>query len=317
MTDRLVAADDRTGSFEVAAWMADAAGPVTVWVGEAGGDGVVDLGTRNESAEVAVERVRALPKADWRGHKTDSLLRGNWAAEVRALDARVLLVPAWPEMGRVCIGGVVHAAGERVGAIRDRLPEAGLLADLDAVRRWLEAGEGVGVADTTTSEQMHLVAALLSSVDDVVVAGPAGPIGAAHRARFGGRAAAVCPAPVGPVVVVNGSASPVAHEQVRRLRAGRPDIEVLSVPEGVDGLRPEVAQAVAAEAVASAARASTIVVIGGDTAAALLGEAPRRVGGFAAPGMPWSLEVSGGGPLVITKAGAFGGPDALLALRLP
>ena len=51
----------------------------------------------------------------------------------------------------------------------------------------------------------------------------------------------------------------------------------------------------------------TLVVIGGDTAAALLGDAPRMVGGFVAPGMPWSRDDDGGGPLVVTKAGGFGG----------
>jgi len=38
------------------------------------------------------------------------------------------------------------------------------------------------------------------------------------------------------------------------------------------------------------------------------------VGGHAAPGMPWSLDEHGGGPLVVTKAGGFGGPDALVDL---
>ena len=51
-------------------------------------------------------------------------------------------------------------------------------------------------------------------------------------------------------------------------------------------------------------------------ASALLGDAPRRVGGFAGPGMPWSLDQWGAGPLVVSKAGAFGGPDALLGLGL-
>jgi uncharacterized protein YgbK (DUF1537 family) len=58
----------------------------------------------------------------------------------------------------------------------------------------------------------------------------------------------------------------------------------------------------------------TLLVIGGDTAAAVLGDEPRLVGGTVAPGMPWSLDADGGGPLVITKAGGFGDPDALARL---
>ena len=81
-------------------------------------------------------------------------------------------------------------------------------------------------------------------------------------------------------------------------------------------LRPEVAMVLAERASRWIldAQPDTIIVIGGDTAAALLGDAPRLVGGCAAPGMPWSRDEAGGGPLVVTKAGGFGGPDALVDL---
>jgi uncharacterized protein YgbK (DUF1537 family) len=214
-------------------------------------------------------------------------------------------------MGRVCVHGVVQADGRVVGAVRDHLPEATVLRDPTSVGAWLQGGRGIAVADAQTTERMVEVVEAASGVDDVVVAGPAGPVGAAFRARFGAMAAAPVPRPDGAVLVVNGSASQAAHEQLRRLRATRPDVEVVSVPEGGLDLRPEVAQAVVARAAQSAASAAVVVLIGGDTAAAFLGDEPRRVGGFAAPGMPWSLDARDGGPLVITKAGAFGGPDAL------
>ena len=316
MLRRLVAADDRTGAFEAAALLASADSPVTVWVGAASDEGVVDLCTRHSTADEASRRVAGLPSAAWRAHKTDSLLRGNWPAEVGALPGRVLFVPAWPEMDRVCVGGVVHAGGVSVGAVQDRLRSAVLLPDDAALDRWLAGGEGIGVADADTEERLRAVAEAAANAVDVVVAGPAGAVGAAHRARFGSAGPGPCPWPEGPVLVVNGSASAVAHEQVRRLREERPEVRVLSVPETDADLHPELAQAVAAEAGALMAGIATVVVIGGDTAAALLGDAPRRVGGFAAPGMPWSLDERGGGPLVVSKAGAFGGPDALLGLRL-
>jgi uncharacterized protein YgbK (DUF1537 family) len=56
------------------------------------------------------------------------------------------------------------------------------------------------------------------------------------------------------------------------------------------------------------------VIVGGDTAAAVLGDGSRLVGGTVLPGMPWSLDADGGGPLVITKAGAFGDVDTLVRL---
>lgn len=313
MRDWLVAADDRTGALETAAEIARVAGSVTVTVGgvpEA--SGVVDLGTRVLDAADAAAMVRALWPARWRAHKMDSTLRGNWAAEVRALDARVVLVPAWPLMGRTCRGGVVHVHGTPLAAVRDQLPETALLADVDALQRWLGDGDGrFAAVDVATTDDMVAVAAALRA-HDVVVAGPAGPIGACFAARFGGGVAEEPPSLEGSVLVVCGSATDVSREQLRRLRAERPDIEVLDAPP-VDGhLDIAIARSLAERA--ADWEVDTLVVIGGDTAAAVLGDAPRRVGGTVAPGMPWSRDTHGGGPVVITKAGSFGDPDALVWL---
>ena len=57
-----------------------------------------------------------------------------------------------------------------------------------------------------------------------------------------------------------------------------------------------------------------LVVLGGDTAAAVLGDEPMVVGGTLAPGVPWSRRADGSGPLVITKAGGFGHPTTLVDL---
>ena len=54
--------------------------------------------------------------------------------------------------------------------------------------------------------------------------------------------------------------------------------------------------------------------LGGDTAAAVLGDEPMVVGGTLAPGVPWSQRADGSGPLVITKAGGFGHPTTLVDL---
>ena len=61
-------------------------------------------------------------------------------------------------------------------------------------------------------------------------------------------------------------------------------------------------------------RPELVVIVGGETAAALLGGATRLAVGMAAPGMPWSRSADGTGPVVVTKAGGFGGPDALVQL---
>ena len=57
-----------------------------------------------------------------------------------------------------------------------------------------------------------------------------------------------------------------------------------------------------------------LVVLGGDTAAAVLGDEPMVVGGTLAPGVPWSQRADGSGPLVITKAGGFGHRTTLVDL---
>jgi uncharacterized protein YgbK (DUF1537 family) len=308
----LIAADDRTGALEVAAEVSRAGTPVTVTVGEPPtGEGVVDLGTRGLAFEQAVAAAAALPAAEWQGHKIDSTLRGNWAAELRARAVRTLIIPAWPAMGRTCHGGVVHVHGVSGAAVRDQLPEAALLAGLDALEGWLAAGDGIAAVDVSDTAALHHVAALAAG-SDVLIAGPAGAIGAAFVARFGEGSVAVPPSLAAPVVVMCGSATAVSREQVDRLRRALPDVRVVDAPPAEGDLSPEVVRALAATA--DLEGVATLVVIGGDTAAAVLGGGPRMVGGYAAPGMPWSRDGHGGGPVVVSKAGGFGGPDALVDL---
>ncbi len=308
----VIAADDRTGALEVAAEVARAGAPVTVTVGVAPvGDGVVDLGSRGLDEAAAVRAVAALPRAQWEAHKIDSTLRGNWAAELRARAVRTLVVPAWPAMGRTCHGGVVHVHGAPGPAVCDRMPEAVLLPGLDALEGWLAAGEGIAAVDVGDTPGLH-AAARLAAASDVLVAGPAGAIGAVFTARFGGATPAAPPALHPPFMVVCGSATAISREQVDRLHVTQPDVQVVQAPPARGELSPEVARALVAAV--DLQGVGTLVVIGGDTAAALLGDGPRQVGGYAAPGMPCSLDQHGAGPVVVTKAGGFGGPDALVDL---
>jgi uncharacterized protein YgbK (DUF1537 family) len=325
MRQWLVSADDRTGALETAAEIAVHAGPVLVTVGfPAHGPCVVDLRTRLEVPSTAASRASALPVARWNAHKLDSTLRGNWVHEVQARAAatgqRVLLIPAWPAVGRTCTGGVVHVHGAPLAALREHLPEATLLPSLVSLEEWLAGGAPVGVADVADTESMVAVAAMAAAAagSDVLIAGPAGPIGAVFAARFGASLTGVrasAPSRVeGPVLVVCGSATALSHEQVHRFRAARPDAVVLLAPEAHQELHPAVAAELAVQARARFVDARTVVIIGGDTAAAVLGDAPRFVGGAVQPGMPWSRDASGGGPMVITKAGAFGDVDSLVRL---
>ena len=317
-----MAADDRTGAFEVAGLLAVVTGPVRVTVGDApAGSGVVDLGSRSLPLAEAAERAASVEcsRSAWSAHKIDSTLRGNWAGELLARQAvsgrRVVVLPGWPELGRTCVGSIVRVHGEPIGRPIDQLPDAAGLADVEALRSWLARDRAVAICDVPDTDTMRQLVEVLAS-EDVLIAGPGGPIGAAFAARHSSSTASSPPPVRGAIAVVCGSANPVSHEQLRRLSIARPDIHIISVPPTDGELRPDVATVLANRAASQVADAcpDTLVIIGGDTSAALLGDAPRSVGGFVAPGMPWSRDHVGGGPLVITKAGGFGGPDALVDL---
>jgi uncharacterized protein YgbK (DUF1537 family) len=316
----LVTADDRTGALEVAAEIAACAGPVLVTVDDPPeADGVMDVGSRHLPVDAAEARAEAAPVAHWNAHKIDSTLRGNWADEVRArvrvIGQRVVVVPAWPQMGRTCVEGVVHVGGTAVGDVADHLPEADLIADPAELARWLAADGRMGVVDVLDERSMVEVARTLAG-HGVLVVGPAGPIGAAFAAHRGSERSNDIVRCATPALVVRGSATDVSRRQMERLAAACPTVELLETPPAVGDLVPDVAIELAGRARARMAERSyaTVVLIGGDTAAAVLGAAPRLVGGTVAPGLPWSRDRRGDGPLVVTKAGGFGTPETLAEL---
>ncbi len=320
--DWLVAADDRTGAFEVAALFAHAVGPVTVTVGEApAGSGVVDLGSRAMSASDAQRAATTLATspAAWVAHKIDSTLRGNWAAELlarqQATGRRIVLLPGWPELGRTCVGGEVFVDDTSVGSVLDQLPSADVVADAGSLGAWLGTDNAIAVCDVPTTAAMHALAAVLAGYD-VLVAGPAGPLGAVFAASRTERSTGGRVQLDEPVLVVCGSAHHVSREQLRRLRLARPDLAAIATPAPDDDLHHRAVLELVAQARVRMAELQprTLVIIGGDTAAELLGPAPRTVSGFAALGMPVSVDETGDGPVVVTKAGGFGGPNAIVDL---
>jgi uncharacterized protein YgbK (DUF1537 family) len=215
---------------------------------------------------------------------------------------------------------VVHVHYQPVGDVRVGLPHAQVLT-VGALASWDPEEDDVAVVDIADTDELAAAAAIAARLD-VLVAGPAGAIGAVFAARhpatsaLRGGLAAPQRRNWGAVLVVSGSGSDVAVEQVRRLRAARSSVEVISTLALRGELVPELADEVAAAARArvDAGGVDTVVIVGGDTAAAMLLRGAREVHGYAAPGMPWSLEPDGGGPTVVTKAGGFGGPDALVEL---
>ncbi len=199
---------------------------------------------------------------------------------------------------------------------------------------WLEAAEAqFAVCDAEADVDLSRVAWEWASHRDVVIAGTAATIGAAAAALAPGRRGPVAPTLSGPALVVCGSLHPVAEAQVNALVAAGARLVSRAVGAGpaIAALRAgqhavltsgsfdrdatstvsaSLAE-VAREVVASAA-ARTVVVIGGDTTAAVLGDEPMRVGGTLAPGVAWCVLAPD--THLVAKPGGFGDASTIVDL---
>ncbi len=225
--------------------------------------------------------------------------------------------------------------------------DASSAADLTAIARaWAPHATRVGFAGTSAS-----IAAGVAALGLIASVPARDPAEASDRG--------VAPGMALPWLVVAGSVHPATAAQLAALvslaspgspgsasvvlQPGAPDHLVTNAVDhavrrcstgGVVVLRCErpmspVVHGAAESAAATLARAAsyalrqpfaTLVVLGGDTAAAVIAGRAVDVGGTVAPGVPWGRlvqhEPSGrtGDLLVVTKAGAFGDPDLLVRL---
>jgi uncharacterized protein YgbK (DUF1537 family) len=293
-------------------------------------------------------RAASAPGAALAAHKIDSLLRGNWATELvarqRATGRPVIVVAALPSMGRTCRDGVVLVDGEELDSgARDARAAATTSRPAEHLRRAgasavVEVAAAAGLAaladhadrpvrspfvvvDAATIDDLREIGtAWRRFAPDAILAGTAEAIAVA--AAPDASDPPVAPTVTGELLVVCGSLHPSARRQLERL--AQRDVDGLAVVASPgDVVAPVPAEAAAAMAVHLATRArgvlaarqpAAVIVIGGDTAGALLGDAPRLVGGMVAPGAPWSRPVRADGPLVVTRAGSFGADDALVDL---
>ena len=341
----VVTADDTTGALETAAACADLGWAATVRVsddddGEDATDApatvaVLDLRSRHLPADEAAARVRGPAlTAGFRCHKIDSTLRGNWAAEVEAIahaGRPVLVVPAFPAAGRTCVDGCVlvdgvpvhetafgHDPRSPVTSSRpvERLHGAVGAADLAAVRTAFADGRRIVVADAVTDDDLDRWAGVAVDHPEVVLVGPA-----AVATSFAARLSPDLPAPtalerlVGEVLVVSASRHPAAAAQFERLRAC--GVAIVRPPDDADPADPDgVLSDLAAAALARLAAESTIrtvVVVGGDSAAAVLGRAAVHVEGALGVGIAVGRTVLAGREVrLVTKPGGFGGADTLV-----
>ena len=336
----VVVADDRTGALETAGRIAQRTGQaveVRCLVDGASAEHaagspmvpicVVDIASRHLVADRAAGRILRLARAIGRGsrvlHKMDSLLRGNWDAEVRALcthaGSPAVVVAALPEAGRTCSGGVVCADGVPV----DRLTDARAAAttsrpamaldaaevDLPALAEWLDDPEGIAVCDAESAGDVAEIAEQLAATPGVIVSATAEVL--AHVVAGAPAEVAVPPSLAVPCVVIVGSVHPTAIAQADAV-AELVDVTVVRSVVGGGRSAEEVIADLVERSRPLLAAARTVVVVGGDTAAAALGTAPMRVFGMVGPGMPWLHSAALPGVVVITKPGSHGDSSTLV-----
>jgi uncharacterized protein YgbK (DUF1537 family) len=300
----------------------------------------------NDAARSACRRLRALHR-DVVFLKIDSTFRGNPGAEIQAVmeeaGFRLAVVsPAFPAMGRTVEEGRLRVAGQPTTLhLASYLAGQGLrrVIELDAGEyeqlRQLACGEpAVVVADASSQSDLERLAGVIASLDPqplpVGSAGLAMEIAARIRPVSSPAPQTGPNAPPGPVLFVIGSTHSATQEQLATLQHSG---AALVSPGGMAALatalragrhavmlvEPSCTRLDEARALPEIVRACGVramVLSGGDTALLVLRALPAqgiRLERQIQIGIP--LGRLAGGPLdgfpVATKAGGFGGPDAL------
>lgn len=346
MLELLITADDRTGALETGGACADLGFDVRLTTTpDAYNDcAVVDLDSRHCDADEAARRIGDAHRLDarFRCHKMDSGLRGNWAHEVAALVAmgrRVGILASFPDAGRRCDHGTVYIRDVPVAESPfGRDPRNRLLSSrpVDYLRaagcEAALADARLAVLDANTNDELSNAAARCREQDRMLV-GTTGGIGAYVATLRSGRSGEL-PVLPRPALIVCGSLHPLSRVQISRLECPMvgPDADsaqvVATLRRGEDVLLAtemtsgEIADGVA-ESMATTVAAITwdwigrsdakaLIVLGGDTAAAILEDRTLHVLGSAATAVPLCRTVEG--LTVVTKGGGIGEEDTLARL---
>jgi uncharacterized protein YgbK (DUF1537 family) len=353
-------ADDATGALEVGARFACVSGPAPVWLGADPPDPatfaeaeclVVDTETRHLTPREAGARVRrfALPGAAWVYKKTDSTLRGNIAAEFRALmeawpGRPLVYVPAYPDLGRTVVDGELLVDGRplsQTAFARDPLNPSAvgnikeLLGPVTLVRQPAQLAEaltggGILVCDGSRNEDLAAVAEVLrASPVNALAAGPGAFAGHWVRALLPNEVSVSARPRVERCLVVNGSRHPASREQVRwaaeqgwqvvvwrgrgTALAGLEPWTVITTADETLDAPPAVAHELARAM--SQADFDALLVFGGDTLHAICAALKIEVVMACEELLPGVPLARAGGITLITKAGGFGEADLAGAIR--
>jgi uncharacterized protein YgbK (DUF1537 family) len=339
----LALADDMTGALEVGAKFSSAGIGAVVFAKPVAANGVpvvvFDTETRHTSPEVAAAEVTrfvvqsgaARPLLIYK--KTDSTLRGNISAELRALatlypDWRIGYAPAYPALGRTVRNGILYVDGialELTAFARDALNPI----HASSISQLLHPELACTVFDGETDADLRAAAsAILADRSMRIATGPAGLAEMISQQIDITRE----PAPVMPVVrtclVMNGSRHERSAIQMRHAEA--PGWKVLRREHPLDADPARVAAENGKYVVEQVAAGDpdAVFAIGGDTAfsvVAALGLPPLAPIGEVVAGVAVArikaadiqslLPARNRDLLFITKAGGFGEPDMFRRMR--
>ncbi len=271
--------------------------------------------------------------------KIDSTMRGSVPGQIagaiaawrhRYSDARAIVCPAYPRMGRTVQASRLRVHGEPVEKTAiGRDPVTPVKTSL--MHELIPASSSITLADAATDDDLMALATSIAEAGPSVIAVGSGGLAEALADAWTPEAAQLAQqakwatdttatdAMTNPrMLLLVTSLNPVSHVQVAKLIEAFPDVNVVLAPTERVG-SPSVAETLATEFSAQIDREKWDLVglIGGDGARAALnrlGASGIRIVGSVLEGIPIGVIVGGkaDGLPVFTKAGGFGADDALV-----
>jgi D-threonate/D-erythronate kinase len=320
MAPLLIIADDLTGALEAGAKFAARGIAALVATHPLRGSDcpvlVTDTESRHLSEEQAHRAVAAVACSDFAiiYKKTDSALRGNIRAELRALsqacpDHPITYIPAYPALGRTVKNGCLFVDG--VPVHQTSFAADPLNPVWDSSIRVVLGGDFRGsICEAETNlEIARAVAAALAASSRCILAGPASVAAELARQLVMPRG---IPAPwprVRTCVIVNGSLHEASARQIRFAERNGCASSACETPWRI--VHPPLPAGFRFETI------DAVMVFGGDTALSvvrLLGDPPLKPIGEIVDGVPVS-RVGEQDLVLISKAGSFGGEELICEVK--
>jgi uncharacterized protein YgbK (DUF1537 family) len=273
--------------------------------------------------------------------KIDSTMRGSVRGQIsgalgawrtRYADARAIVCPAYPRMGRTVQASqlLVHGEPVELTAI-GRDPVTPVKTSI--MSALIPVSPSITLADAATDDDLVALAGAIAAAGPSAIAVGSGGLAEALATVWSARTVGQPPPQLGSqdlpitaraadanprMLLLVTSLNPVSHLQVAELRKACPDVVVVLPP--VDrGESSVVAAALADEfsTLVERERWDIVGLVGGDGARAALnrlGASGIRIAGSLLEGIPAGVIVGGtaDGLAVFTKAGGFGARDALV-----